>query len=43
MTRKPTGIRQRGDSVEAWVWSARDQKKLRKTFTGRGALAAAKA
>lgn len=29
-------------SHEAWAWSKRDEKKLRKTFTGRGALAAAK-
>jgi integrase len=41
---KPTpGIRRRGASVEAWVWSARDERKIRKTFTGPGALAAAKA
>jgi len=37
-----TGLRQRGDSWEAWVWSPRDKKKLRKTFTGRGAKSAAK-
>jgi integrase len=29
-------------SFEAWAWSARDRKKLRRTFTGKGALAAAK-
>src|SRR5690349_9730422 len=29
-------------SVEAWVWSKRDEKKIRRTFTGVGALAAAK-
>ncbi len=40
---KPTGIRQRGASVEAWVWSAREEKKIRRTFSGTGALAAAKA
>jgi hypothetical protein len=41
---KPTpGIRHRGASVEAWVWSARDERKIRKTFAGTGALAAAKA
>jgi integrase len=36
---KPTGICQRGKSYEAWVWSSRDHKKLRKTFP---TLAAAK-
>lgn len=30
-------------SVEAWVWSRRDGRKLRRTFTGPGAKAAAKA
>jgi integrase len=29
-------------AVEAWVWSRRDERKIRKTFTGNGALAAAK-
>jgi integrase len=29
-------------TFEAWVWSPRDQRKIRRTFTGRGALAAAK-
>jgi integrase len=29
-------------SIEAWVWSPRDGRKIRRTFTGRGALAAAK-
>jgi integrase len=36
---KRTGIRQRGTAWEAWVWSSRDQKKIRKTFP---TLAAAK-
>lgn len=36
------GLRQRGDSWEAWVWSPRDKKKLRKTFSGKGAYSAAK-
>lgn len=30
-------------SVEAWVWSRRDGRKIRRTFTGKGAKAAAKA
>src|SRR5205809_7789664 len=29
-------------SIEAWVFSKRDGKKIRKTFAGHGALAAAK-
>jgi integrase len=29
-------------SYEAWVWSNRDGKKIRQTFTGKGALSAAK-
>jgi integrase len=29
-------------SYEAWVWSKRDGKKIRRTFSGRGALAEAK-
>jgi integrase len=29
-------------SFEAWAWSVRDGKKLRKTFSGKGALSAAK-
>lgn len=29
-------------SFEAWVWSKRDGKKIRKTFSGKGALTAAK-
>jgi integrase len=29
-------------SYEAWVWSQRDGKKIRKTFSGKGALSAAK-
>lgn len=29
-------------SVEAWVYSARDGKKIRRTFAGQGAIAAAK-
>ena len=29
-------------SIEAWVYSRRDDKKIRKTFIGKGALAAAK-
>jgi integrase len=29
-------------SYEAWVWSKRDGKKIRQTFTGKGALAEAK-
>jgi integrase len=29
-------------SYEAWVWSKRDAKKIRKTFGGKGALTAAK-
>jgi integrase len=29
-------------SYEAWVWSKRDAKKIRQTFTGEGALAKAK-
>jgi integrase len=29
-------------SAEAWVYSRRDDKKIRKTFSGRGALSAAK-
>jgi integrase len=29
-------------SIEAWVYSKRDGKKIRKTFTGRGAMTAAK-
>jgi integrase len=37
-----TGLRQRGDSWEAWVWSPSEKKKLRKTFTGKGAKSAAK-
>jgi integrase len=37
-----TGLRQRGDSWEAWVWSPSDKKKLRKTFSGKGAKSAAK-
>src|SRR6266545_5665875 len=37
-----TGLRKRGDSWEAWVWSQRDGKKIRKTFSGKGALSAAK-
>ena len=37
-----TGVRQRGSSWEAWVWSPRDKKKLRRTFSGPGAYAAAK-
>jgi integrase len=36
---KPTGIRQRGKSWEAWVYDRRDGKKIRKTFP---TLAAAK-
>jgi integrase len=30
-------------SVEAWVWSRRDGRKIRRTFAGKGAKAAAKA
>src|SRR5262249_7067649 len=30
-------------SYEAWVWSKRDGKKIRRTFSGKGALSAAKA
>jgi integrase len=38
-----TGIRPRGEhSWEAWVWSPREKKKIRRTFTGPGAFAAAK-
>ena len=38
-----TGIRQRGGhSWEAWVWSSREKKKIRRTFSGPGAHAAAK-
>jgi integrase len=29
-------------SIEAWIWSARDARKIRKTFSGKGALAEAK-
>jgi integrase len=29
-------------SYEAWIWSPRDRRKIRKTFTGKGALSAAK-
>jgi hypothetical protein len=29
-------------SYEAWVWSQRDGRKIRKTFAGKGALSAAK-
>ncbi len=29
-------------AFEAWVWSPRDQRKIRQMFAGRGALAAAK-
>jgi hypothetical protein len=29
-------------AYEAWVWSKRDAKKIRQTFTGKGALAEAK-
>lgn len=29
-------------SYEAWIWSPRDGRKIRKTFTGKGALSAAK-
>src|SRR5436309_3214201 len=29
-------------SVEAWVWSPRDGKKIYRTFSGKGAVAAAK-
>jgi integrase len=29
-------------SFEAWVWAKRDGRKIRKTFSGKGALAAAK-
>jgi hypothetical protein len=36
----PTGIRRRGDSYEAWVYSRRDKKKIRRTFP---TFAAAKA
>jgi integrase len=35
-----TGIERRGDAYRAWVWSARDQKRIRRTFP---TLAAAKA
>jgi hypothetical protein len=38
-----TGIRQRGDSWEAWVYDKWTKKKIRKTFCGSGAHAAAKA
>jgi integrase len=37
-----TGIRQRGGSWEAFVYDRRTKKKIRKTFTGQGAFAAAK-
>ena len=37
-----TGIRQRGDGWEAFVYDRRTKKKIRKTFTGQGAFAAAK-
>jgi integrase len=36
---KPTGIRQRGGSWEAWIWDRRSQRKIRKSFP---TLAAAK-
>jgi hypothetical protein len=29
-------------SYEAWIWSPRDRRKIRKTFSGKGALSAAK-
>jgi integrase len=29
-------------SYEAWVWSKKDEKKIRETFSGKGALSAAK-
>src|SRR5439155_24655980 len=29
-------------SYEAWIWSPRDGRKIRKTFTGKGALSEAK-
>src|SRR5437868_7035237 len=29
-------------SYEAWIWSPRDRRKIRKTFAGKGALSAAK-
>jgi integrase len=39
---RDTGLTQRGQSWEAWVWVPRDKKKLRKTFSGKGAKSAAK-
>lgn len=38
----PEGIRQRGKSWEAWVYDKRTKSKIRRTFSGRGAFAAAK-
>jgi integrase len=32
-----TGIRQRGDSWEPWVWSPREKKKIRRTFPSQAA------
>src|SRR5438046_926326 len=40
---KTTGLRQRGEhSWEAWVWSPREKRKIRRTFSGPGAFTAAK-
>jgi integrase len=32
MAKKPTGIRERHGRYEAWAWSKRDHKKIRRTF-----------
>jgi integrase len=40
--RLPPGIVEHGAGYEAWVWSKQDGKKIRKQFSGKGALSAAK-
>jgi integrase len=40
--RLPPGIVEHGAGYEAWVWSKQDGKKIRKQFSGMGALSAAK-